>query len=288
MIVVRRFLPIITAILLLPVFLYSLSMSAYQRKLLPKTEGTSYILPARLLKITALEFDGLASDFLFFKALTFFGETLERAERPRVKEAEWGWIMTVLDASTDLDPYFYDPYYFANCILTWDAQMPKETNVLLAKGSRYRDWDWTIPYYMGFNEFFFLQNNAKASEYLMEGAKKPGAPEFMAALAVRMAYKGDRTRIAIAFVQETLKKTKDKMLVKELSKRLEVLRSILFLEQNLGVYREKYGALPRDLKELQQRGVISHIPVDPYNGEFYINSDGSVKSTSDMFVKQKK
>jgi hypothetical protein len=285
--IVRRLFPFAIVLLLLPLYVISLSMTATQKKMLPQDSETSYLLPSSLLKITALEFDGLAADFLFLKALSFYGGTLDRTERPRIKVQEWLWLYDVLNASADLDPYFFDPYYFANASFTWEAHMVKEVNVLLTKGKRYRDWDWLIPFYMGFNEFYFLQNNTLASEYLMEGSKRPDAPPLLATLAVRLAYKGNRTKIAIVFIQESLKKTKDKITRKELETRLETLSGIYVLEQAVEAYRGKYGSLPRDLKELMSQGLIAKIPVDPFGGEFYLNQDGSVKSTSDMYVVKK-
>jgi len=284
----HRFLPILTVILLVPVFLYSLSMSAYQRKILPRADGDSYVLPTPILKITALEFDGLASDLFFFKALTFYGEAMFRRERPRVKEAEWEWMVEILNASTDLDPYFFDPYYFANSILTWDARMPEVTNALLAKGSYYRDWDWMIPFFMGFNEFYFLENNAKAAEYMMVGAKRPEAPTILTTLGTRLAYKGNRTKIAIAFILESLSGTKDKVLRNELETRLKALQAILSLEKGVEVFKERNRRFPKDLNELLLSGVVSRIPQDPYGGTFYINDEGTVKTTSDLRPAKKK
>ncbi len=283
----QRILPGIIIVLLLPAYLFSLSAVESKRKMLPQDAEVSYVLPSPILKITALEFHGLAADFLFLKALTFYGGTISRKERPRIKEQEWRWMYDVLDASTDLDPYFFDPYYFANASFTWEAHMVKETNTLLAKGSRYREWDYMIPFFMGFNEFYFLHDNAKASEYLMEGSKRPDAPPFMATLAVRLAYKVDRTKIAIAFLRETLDKTKDKNTRKELGMRLEVLQGVLALERALEAYKNKFGQPPHDLKELPAKGFIEHIPADPYGGEFYIDEDGSVKTTSDFYSVKK-
>lgn len=285
--IARRLFPVVIVILLLPVYLFSLSSTANQRKLLPQDSETSYVLPSSILKITALEFDGLASDFLFLKVMTFYGGTLERKERPRVKEQEWRWMYNVLDVSTDLDPYFFDPYYFANAAFTWEARMVKETNTLLAKGGRYREWDWMIPFFMGFNEFYFLHDNAKASGYLMEGSKKPDAPPLIGALAVRLAYKGNRAEIAIAFLRETLKKTKDKYTRKDLGMRLEVLQGVLALERAVEAYKSRFARLPHDLNELPAKGFIARIPTDPYGGEFYIDGDGSVKTTSDMYHAKK-
>lgn len=283
-----RLIPLCIMVLLLPVYLYSLSMTATERKRMPQESEISLLLPASILKITALEFDGVAADFLFLKALTFYGGTTARPERPRIKKQEWLWIYDVLNASTDLDPYFLDPYYFANATLTWEAGMVKEVNALLAKGSSHRQWDWTIPFYMGFNEFYFLKDYDKASEYLMQGAARPDADPILATFAVRLAYKGDRTKIAIAFIQETLEKTKDGPTRKELEARLAALREIFALEQAVEAYLRKFGQLPSDLKELQEKRILARIPQDPYGGEFYLDKDGTVKTTSDMFFVPKK
>jgi hypothetical protein len=279
----KRIVPIAILLFLLPLYLFSLSTVALQRKALSaNTDEVSYVLPPALLKITSLEFDGLAADFLFLKALGFFGGTFARTERPRVKEAEWRWMFNVLDAATELDPWFYDPYYFANCNFTWEANKAKEANTLLAKGSRARDWDWTIPFYMGFNEFYFLHDNAKASEYLMQGARRPDADPILSTLAVRLAYKASRSEVAIIFLRETMDKTKDKITRRELELNLKSLEGVYSLEQAVNSFTTRFGRQPATIDELLSRGIIGRLPEDPYHGKYYIDKDGSVKATSDM------
>jgi len=142
-------------------------------------------------------------------------------------------------------------------------------------------------FFMGFNEFYFLNDNATASEYLMQGSKRPDAPSMLQSLAVRLAYKGDRTKLAIAFIQESLKTTKDESIRKEFEIRKKFLQGVLELEQAVEGYQKKYGMFPPDLKALRDRGVIARIPSDPYGGTFYLTTDGSVKSTSNMFYVKK-
>jgi len=275
-------LPILVAACLLPAYFHSLSAVAEQNKKVQQSGEFSYVLPSPLLKIASLEFDGLASDYLFLKALTFYGSTFERKERPRVKEGEWDLINDLLEASTDLDPYFFDPYYFASANLTWEADRPKETILLLAKGSYYRDWDWTIPYYMGFTEFYFLKNNRRASEFLMEASKRQDAPPFLGTLAVRLAVKGERTKIAIDFIRDTLEKTKDLRTRKELETRLVALQRIFELEEAVSSFKLKQGKLPAHVKDLLDQGLIRQIPKDPFGGRFYLDNEGEVRTTSDF------
>ena len=278
----QRVLPIILILLLFPVHVSIISKVTEAKKLLPKGEDTSYVLPSPILKIMALEFDGLASDYTFLKALVFFGSTFERKERPRLKEWEWRWMYNILNASTDLDPYFLDPYYVAEAQLTWEGNMVRETNTLLAKGSRYRDWDWMLPFYAGFNSFYFLHEDAKASEYLMEASKKPGASPMLASLATRLAYKGKKTENAVIFLQEMIKRTEDESIRKQYETRLNALKVILFLERAAAVYQDSFKKQPERLDELIAKGIITAIPKDPYGGKFYIDKDGSIKTTSEM------
>lgn len=230
----------------------------------------------------ALEFDGLASDYTFLKALVFFGSTSERKERPRVKEWEWRWMSNILNASTDLDPYFLDPYYVAQAHLTWEGNMVRETNTLLDKGSRYRDWDWNIPFYIGFNHFYFLQNNEEGAVYLMEASKRPGAPSLLPQLAARLMYKANRTENAIIFLQEMIKRTDDEAIKKAYEKRLNALKGILFLERATAVYQDRFGRRPERLDDMITKNVIREIPEDPYGGKFYIDKDSTIKTTSEL------
>lgn len=277
--IVRRWLPILIVGLLLPVYFLALSTAAGQRKKLLQVRAVSYVLPPQLLKITTLEFDSLAADFLFLKGLTFYGETMNRTERPRITEEEWRWLYAVLDAATDLDPWFSDPYYFANTNFTWDAGKAREANTLLAKGSKARSWDWTIPFFMGFNEYYFLHNHAKAAEYLMEGSRRPDADPIVAGLALRMTYKGSGTEIAIAFLQTTLKTIADSPEKFVMEERLKVFKEILALEQVVAVYTREHGTPPATLQVLVEKGLVGKIPKDPYGGTLYLDPDGLVKTT---------
>ncbi len=272
---------ILLCVALVMVHVVSLSKVAEQVKLLPRGEDTAYVVPSPILRLTALEFHGLASDFLFLKALVFLGSTYERKEEPPVKVWEWKWLYHVLDASTSLDPYFLDPYYFGNANLTWGGGMIKEANALLEKGSDNRKWDCLLPFYIGFNYFYFLDDNEKASEFLMEASRRPGASSIYANLAVKLAYKERRTENAIAFQEYILEHTEDPTLLKEYETRLNALRGVLYLEKAVAEYKRKFGKYPQRIEELITKRFIDELPREPYGGHYYIDSLGKVTTTSE-------
>lgn len=273
---------IIVLVFLTTVHVFLLGRVSEGFKLLPKDEDPSFMIPAPVLKIVTLDFHGVASDYLFLNSLVFIGSTHERKEKPRVKPWEWKWLYSMFDASTDLDPYFFDPYYIANAQLTWNAMMIEEDNLLLEKGCKYRDWDSTLPFFVGFNYFYFLQDNLNARKWLLEASKRPDAQPMYASLAAKLTYEKKRTENAISFFEEMSRRTEDEELKKKYETRLNFLRQVLKVENAVEIYKKKFDRKPADLHTLIRAGMLHEIPVDPYGGQLYLNFDGKVKSTSEL------
>ncbi len=247
-----------------------------------------FVLPSPILRILAFDFKGIVSDFLFMKGLVYLGGFASKnygsPKKLQLTDAQWRAFYNVMNVSTDLDPYFQDPYYLTNAFLPWDAGMVAETNTLLSKGSQYRDWDWTLPFFCGFNYFYFLQENDKAAEKLMEAARRPGASPIIASLASKLAFKANKTESSILFLEEMISKTNDEQTKKEFATRVDAYKSILALEKAVDVYREKFKKTPDNLDMLIKRKIIVAIPKDPYGGDFYIDSQGAVKTTSESLL----
>ncbi len=249
-------------------------------KRLPQSDDSDFVIPSPVLKIMSLEFQGVVSDVLFLKSMGFIGGASERKESPKVKAWEWEWFAKVLDITTDLDPYFLDPYLYANAFLPWDAGKTEEANRLLEKGNRYRNWDWRLPFYIGFNNFFFLHNDGKASEYLMEASRRPGGDPLFASIAARLAFKENRTENALYFLEELTKNSEDMTVKKRYEIRIKALRSIVVLEKGIDLYKKKLGRTPANVDELVKQKILSQLPQDPYGGSFYITKDGKIRSSS--------
>ncbi|MDH4162423.1 MAG: hypothetical protein OEW15_07005 [Nitrospirota bacterium] len=278
----RRLLTAVIFMLLCIAHVVILEKASESRNTLPVVNDTEeMVLPSSVLKISSGEFDSLVSDYLFLKMLVFAGEKTDERGSVIMTDQEWRLFYQTLEASSDLDPYFVDPYFIGNAFLTWDGNMIKEANALLEKGSRHRDWDWSLPFFLGFNHFFFLDDNEKAGTYMMEAARRPGASPSLAGLASKLAFKANRVETSIAFLEEIRNSTEDESLRKLYETRIEALRAILVLEQAVDVYRKKYTKRPLEIGDLITAKIIAEIPVDPYGGRFYIDKSGSIKTTSE-------
>ncbi len=227
-------------------------------------------LPAPVLKLVALDYRNLVADWLFSRTLSFHGGKLTRKEP--IDDETYRIIYNRLDVASELDPYFVDPYFFGQAVLTWGAGMPQEANRLLDRGRRFRPDDWNIPFFMGFNAFYFLHDNAQAAAYLMEASRRPGGPPFAALLAARLASRSGGTDTSIAFLQQLAAQTEDPATRRLIQRRLEALKGIWLLEQAVERYRARFGSVPSTISDLVERRILARLPTDPYGGSFYLES----------------
>jgi hypothetical protein len=242
-----------------------------------------YIPQNEVLHLSALEFQSLAADMLFLNGLTFAG-----SRKPGVQEPEtWQWLYKILDASSYLNPYNKDPYYLAQGNLTWDGKMYNETNTLLERGMSYRKNDWTLPFFIGFNHYFFLHDQAVGAQYISMAADIPDSPKLtLTILASRLYVQSQLTELAIAMVKDDYEKARDESLRGIYKVRLESLVIRLNLEKAVEAYEKVYKKKPLSLDVLISRNFLKQIPADPEGGEFFLDEQGRLKNTKEVVAEK--
>jgi len=251
-----------------------------QRDAFLKANYMDYTLPSRFTGPAAMEFKGIASDFLFLKVITFLGEKIGRKEKFDGRHVDY--LKTSVNTITDLDPYFWDAYLFADMMLAWDFGEYQAANEILLKARKYRKNDFRIPYYLGFNYFYFMHDNANGAKYLMEASKLPGSPSYLPNLAARLSLYAAQHRTAISFLKKMLDETKNERVAKQLTMRIKTLIIFDRLEQTVRQYKAQFNRMPATLNELTDSGLIEKIPEDPYGGRFVLLENGRVYTTSKM------
>ncbi len=257
---------------------------------LPKPESSTAI-PVEVLQVASLEYKAVVSDLFLLDALNGFGKTVERGTSgvvgENVEDWEWKMMMAQVEIASALDPYFLDPYYFANAVLTHFRPLLPRVNLLLKRGSEYREWDWELPFYVGFNYFYFLSQPKEASDWLMEASTRPNNKStLLATLAARLAYKGQHTENAIVFLMQMIKTAKDPAIIEIYKTRLKSLQGIFLIEKAVRKFEKIYGKITQNIKELVDSGILGSVPIDPYGGVYTIDQDGKVSTTSNFIPVQ--
>ena len=249
-----------------------------QRKIVFSTDVTGYTLPSSLSGPLALEFKGLASDMLLFKFMVFMGGHAH--DYNEFQDEQWDFVNKTLWTVTDLDPYYWDAYNFAQMFLALTANRAEEANDHLVKANDHLPDEWRIPFYIGFNYYQFIKDNKKAAHYFMEASRKPGSRHYLPILAARITVLTFEHELGILFLEEMLEGVSDKKQRAPLEKRLTSLKNLLYLERKIDEYHSKFGKYPLELAEVIDDGLLTEVPTDPYGGEYLILNNGRVYSTS--------
>jgi len=254
-------------------YILGLKHVAIQQEIRWKEEKKALILSSPLFfQCVAGEFKGITSDFMFMQGVSFLGDKKHPKD---FSSLEWIYLYHLFETARTLDPYFRDPYWLVQVFFTWWAARPKDAIDFLKKGLSYRTWDWMLYYYIGFDYFYFLDNYAKASEYLLKGAKIPGSPFILTTLGAKLASKVGQTEAAIAFLKDMYERTEGEIAKKMIKMRLKALQGVLIIEKAITEYKARFKHPPKSLSELVKQGVIKKLPKNPYGIPYYLK-DGVV------------
>lgn len=266
---------VIILLLLITGYTFSFQHVKTYREQSKRTETVHYLPQIEILNILSLDYKGLISKLLFFKTLVYYGEHMDSRIMP-----DWKWMYQILNASTILDPYNIDSYYFTQAVLTWDANLIKETNLILERGEKYRAWDFFMPFFLGFNYFYFLKDNKNAALYFEHAARiNPALIDY----AIRFHYKANEIPLAISILRKMHDDIKNEDIRKQIMQRINAYENALILEKAVRQYEEKFHELPEKLEYLLEKGLISQIPEDPYGGKFYFDKKENIVKTTSNF-----
>jgi len=243
-----------------------------------------FALPANVLRIVSIQFKELSADMLFLNALTWLGGAKPQQATRRYLPEQYEWLHNTLKNSVTLDPYFMDPYYLMNSALVWDRYKIEEVLPVMANGADIRTWDQLLPFFVGFNYYYFLSNGEQSIYYLNVASKRSGGNPFYDTLAARIAYKVNKTELGIAYLEQQIHQAELEgrlYSVEPLKSRLEVLKGIRKIELAVESYQNLFSRVPQDINELVKLRMLDSVPQDDLGGHYYLDDQGRVKSTND-------
>lgn len=272
----RRLVCLILGVVLVAVSLPALTA---MRKSAPAAVRLGYRPSFLVSYLVSLEYRHLYSQLLFYDATFYYGALVNT---PQVKP-DYQSIGRYLNDATRLNPYNIDAYYLAQAVLTWDAGLVRDVNVMLDRGAKRRTWDFYLPFFLGFNYAYFLNDPATAVQYYATAAKLNPQMSFLPTYVGRLYYEADKTEQAIEYLKVVHQGTFNDAVRRSIAVRISALEAIRFLEGAVKKYQDKTGRPLQDLSQLVAAGILKEIPPDPYGGHFYYDSkDGRIRTTSKL------
>ena len=249
----------------------------------PVVEKLGIVPSAEVLQAFSADQKQLTAASVIAKVIMYFGGLYERQPSGIALPPDFPAMSRTIHAALKLDPYNMDGYYFAQAILVWDVKQYKVANDLLEYGMKYRTWDWSLPYYAGFNYAYFLKDYAKAAQMYRRAGELSGDPTTMS-LAGRYLQRSGQTELAISYLSAMEKGARDPAIRKNFQIRLQAFQEVLVIEKARDRFKAERGRLPASVAELVAAGYLERMPVDPYGGTFYLEPDAGVATTSQFSV----
>lgn len=253
----------------------------------PATGDAALRVPKpRVARLASLGFAPVVADWYWLQALQLVGGELSDIGRHA------GELGDAVELVTALDPWVDHPYRFAAIWLVGDASQVRRANRMLEKSISYHPLDWRNRFYLGYNQFFYLQENAAAARTLEPALRLPGAPNYLGPLVTRLRAEGGDLLTAETFLQELIRTAPDEYARAEYWKALDEIETehrARILDRARALFRERNGRDLREPSELWQgpRRVLREMPpahphfegfewvIDPASGEIVSSFYGS-------------
>jgi len=217
----------------------------------------------QVARVLAMGFDSVVSDYYWLKAVQMAGG----ASAPGPEQG--AYVGRLVDLVTYLNPHVGHAYRFAAVWLTQSEQEVREANRILRRGIEYHPDEWRNWFYLGFNQFYYLDQTEEASRTLSVASQLPGAPAYLSRLVARLRAESGRLDVAYTLLLEMLSDAQDEEIklgyISALSE-IEIERRARVLDSARASFREIHGRDIHSVDELVSlpNPVLSALPeADP-------------------------
>jgi tetratricopeptide (TPR) repeat protein len=233
-------------------------------------ERLLYVDSGPALKRMALEFDDVAADVYWIRAIQHYGG--ERLTTDRARKFEL--LQPLLDLTTSLDPYFTIAYRFGAIFLSeaypGGPGRPDQAIALLQKGIAAQPGKWQYYYDIAFVQYWHLNDPSAAADWFQRAANQSNAPNWLRPLAATMLSANDRRSARFMWQQilqsdqPWLRRTAERSLLQ-----LDAMDQIERLQRV--VDQSRAAGAPITWADLVRRRVLPGVPVDPSGAPFDID-----------------
>ena len=220
-------------------------------------------------RASAFGFHAAFADFHWLRAIQIVGGEGGAAGHSQT-------IGALIDVVTTLNPNVDHPYRFAAVWMTDDAAAVRHANRLLERGIEHHPDDWRHYFYLGFNHFFYLDDQEAAAIALAPAIKLDGAPAYLGRLAARLRSRAGGLDAAQAFLNELIHATNDERERQHYTlalKEIEIERQARFLDASRAEYVRRHKRDIQRVEDLVTGGVLRALPRNPFDSGWELDED---------------
>jgi len=231
-----------------------------------------------LLKKLSLGYDSLLADIYWTRVVQYYGGKLD------VMDPNFELLPPLLDLTTTLDPKLLIAYRYGGIFLSERQPVglgrPDLGAELIKRGIAANPDEWRLDFDLAFIYFWHERDYAKASAAFLQGSMIPGAPDWMATMAARMADKSKELDNARALWSEIYRSTQSPKVKAMALARLTTLKVLMeegWLNDEFREYLQRFGRPPKSTEDLKTAGIIPGVPIDPAGFRYIFGPDGKAR-----------
>ncbi len=169
-----------------------------------------YLPSGEFIDQASLGYRNLVADLLWIKTVQYYGGY-------RWGKNDLALFSHLVDVITDLDPQFIFAYLFGGLVIAEDLGYFEEGSAFIEKGIKNNPTEWWLLFELGFLNYIYANDYAKASHYFQLSSRLPGADEITKRFAAFVAAKAGHTETSIAMWEE-LSRTSDNPYIRDMAK----------------------------------------------------------------------
>lgn len=255
-----------------------------QRSIDLRSEGNREVaevlfLPSgKVLRQLSLGYEGLLADLYWTRVVQYFGG------KRLAHSSEFKLLGPLLQITTDLDPHLIIAYRFGSVFLAdkppRGAGQPMEALALLHRGIVANPDYWRFWQDVGFVYYWDLKDYAAAARAFQAGSERPGAMEWMRALAAKVAAQGGELATSRFLWSEIARQAGNEQMRKNAEDHLLALQAteeIAKLAEVVALYNSGQERPARSFQALVAAGYLRAVPRDPSGKPYILDPGGRVR-----------
>ena len=248
-----------------------------------------YVRSGPVLKRISLEYDALAADVYWIRAIQYYGG-MRLAETDRSKK-KYELLYPLLDIATSLDPFFTIAYRFGAIFLSegypGGPGRPDQAITLLRKGIAAQPTKWQYYHDIAFVYYWQLREMEAAARWFRLAASQPGAPNWLEPVAATMLIQGG-DRASARFLLRQILMSEEAWLRRMASRGLLQVDALDVMDQLQAIVRRfpPPPGTPYSWDWLLRQRVLAMVPPDPTGTPFDLDPQTgtvTVSTTSELY-----
>jgi len=213
-------------------------------------------LPAAVQKIALGFVKQLGGEINLVTAKLFLGGV----EPGRDPETYAPSLAEHFSVASQLNPLFKDTYYFCQSSLPHIApEYAKEANKVLKRGIEALPDNPVLPFFVGFNYFYYLKQPKDAAVYLRKVSQMPGFGPWVGHLASILAAEGGDITAGLIWLKAMYASEKNELTRERYKKSIIVFEKAESVQKAIILYHKQNGNYPQTLEAL----VPGYLPALP-------------------------